>query len=87
MTAAVTAAHQAYSLSAARGVTVTSGIDAFALGWSERLAGRPRTASAALEEAALVLAEIDFYRHRSGCLAELAHCHALVEKPTKPTSS
>ncbi len=50
----------------------------FTHGWASRVVGRPRSAATVLEEAVILLKEVDFYRHRSACLGELAHCYALL---------
>ena len=65
-------------LSTADGIDTARGVDAFSRGWTLRVMGRIRSAAEVLEEAVGVLREIDFYRHRSACLGELAHCHALL---------
>ena len=60
------------------GAEASRGVLGFTYGWAARLVGRPRTAATVLEEAVIVLRDVDFYRHRSACLGELAHCHALL---------
>ncbi len=75
---AATWAREAYHASTTSGAEASRGVLGFTDGWVARVIGRPRSAAAVLEEAAIVLREVDFYRHRSACLGELAHSHALL---------
>jgi DNA-binding NarL/FixJ family response regulator len=78
LTTAEAWAGEAYRLSTTAGAEASRGVLGFTLGWVSRMIGRPRSAAAVLEEAVVVLREVDFYRHRSACLGELAHSHALL---------
>ncbi len=71
-------AHDAYAQSTVSGAEASRGVLGFTYGWTARLVGRPRTAATVLQEAAILLGDVDFYRHHSACLGELAHCHALL---------
>jgi ATP/maltotriose-dependent transcriptional regulator MalT len=71
-------AREAYHASTTSGAEASRGVLGFTDGWVARVIGRPRSAASVLEEAAIVLREVDFYRHRSACLGELAHSHALL---------
>jgi DNA-binding CsgD family transcriptional regulator len=78
LTTAATWAREGYRLSTTTGAEASRGVLGFTLGWVSRMIGQPRTAAGVLEEAVVVLREVDFYRHRSACLGELAHSHALL---------
>ena len=53
-------------------------MDAFTHGWILRVIGQVRSGAEVLHEAAAAFREVDFYRHLSACLGELAHCYALL---------
>ena len=78
LTAAERAARDAYERSTVAGAGASRGVLGFTLGWAARVVGRPRSAAAVLQEAVIVLRDVDFYRHLSACLGELAHSLALL---------
>ena len=72
-----------YEGSARPGAELLRGPQLFFLGWVTLMAGRIESARAWNREAVAVLREVDFRRHRSSTLGDLAHCEALLGNDSK----